>query len=209
MGNGIVLSEPMFRAVIKGRKTQIRIPIMSKDVDTFMNKFDECGYVELLSYTGHYEKLQPRFKAGDVMYLKEPFAFDFDNKYIEKENQHFCNGNILYKYDYFLFNDSYRPIIFEEWIEPCFMPERYARYLTQIENVRCENVCDISDSDCFSEGVLSCVNNILNYEVEIDNGIFLYGESPQIAFAKYFNSIFWEKAFEQMQWVWVYTFKCI
>lgn len=92
-------------------------------------------------------RLINRYNIGDIIYLKEPYVDDY------------INGAMFYKYDKDDLHklkimgyekDSYKR---KFWHNKLFMPECYARYFIEIINIRRERLQEISDEDCFAEGV--------------------------------------------------------
>lgn len=97
--------------------------------------------------------LKPRYKIGEVLYMKEPIAKALHN--------HLTPNGYMYKYgvpenyvaNYFGrqvgFNDSVK------WSNKLFMPAAAARAFIKITGIRCERLLDISDQDCIAEGIES------------------------------------------------------
>ena len=64
---GINFREPLFRAIVEGRKTQTRRKIPKKQLGYFGQK----SLADLKTEGG-------RYKAGETVYLKEPYWFEKD-----------------------------------------------------------------------------------------------------------------------------------
>jgi len=141
----------------------------------------------------------PRFKVGDICYIKEPFYFDIDGSIT------YCRYEMVYKYGAYckLFPERIDDI---KWSNPLFMPEKCARLFIEITGVRAENVCGISDEDCLKEGIYEREKWSLGkyYQYEWNGEMF---QTPREAFAAQFNAINGKNAFENMVWVWVIDFK--
>jgi len=100
-------------------------------------------YIEPLFYkvedssktkTRRIKKGKPRYKVGDIVYLKEPY-FNI-------------SGLTFYKFD------KNRPDIAKcLWKNKLFMPESAARVFIEITEVREERLQDISEEDCIKEGI--------------------------------------------------------
>jgi hypothetical protein len=175
---GINFTEPLFHLVVSGEKTQTRRIIKPQP--------DEKGTVK------------PRYKRGETLYLKEPYATDVDiagDDYVFK-----MEGNILYKYSILGFENS--PV---KWKNKLFMPEKYARYYIKISGVRVERLQDVSDADCQKEGVFKHISHAGLYWKNGFDGL-MYG-SPRIAYAWLINAINSKGTWESNPFVWVYDFQ--
>lgn len=130
---GICFVEEMFNAVVDGEKTQTRR----------ISKSDK-----------------PRYKKGDIIYLKEPYFFNPET------------GNCYYKYKS---DDTKYP-----FANKLFMPESMARYYIKITDVKRERLQDITSEDCAKEGI-PC-GNIGMYAALIDkiNGKGTWGRNPEV-----------------------------
>jgi len=171
---GIIFSEPMFNAVIDGRKTQTRRIMTPQPKSDLIAKY-HCN---------------PRYKAGEIVYLKEPYLPIM---------------RTIYKYD----GGDYDPKL--KWKNKLFMMERYARYFIEITAVRCERLQDISDDDCLKEGIeeLNAGEIIPNYQdyIQYSNGDEYNYDTPQKAYAALINKIYGKGTWESNPYVWVYDFK--
>lgn len=123
---GICFKEPLFRKVVDGTKTQTRriidLGIWSKDDLT----------AEFLKM-----RFKPRYKVGEIIYLKEPYAFD-------EEPPH----KVVYAFD-----ESPLVRSLNLWKNKLFMPEKYARHFIQITDVTAQRLHDITEADAIAEGL--------------------------------------------------------
>ncbi len=78
-------------------------------------------------------RMADRYKVGETLYLKEPY---FVNK----------DGSIDYKFD--------NKVKHEKWENKLFMPEKYARYYIRILDKNQEHLQDITEEECFKEGIV-------------------------------------------------------
>ena len=216
---GICFIQPLFNAVVEGRKMQTRrvcIPQPHRFENTnFTHIYLSNGDLHIVEGGEVVEVLKPRYKIGETLYLKEPYCFEYGD----------C-GELHYKYagkdefdDFKL--DSNSDFSKMKWKNKLFMPEKFARYFIEITGVRCERLQDISGEDCLKEGIIEmdweCASDIHSHLVNSGN---VYGwdedcnngngnieySTPQQAFAALINSI--EKGtWEQNPYVWVYDFK--
>lgn len=164
---GICFTEIMFNSVINGNKTQTRRLIKPSVIN--------------------------RYKVGDIVYLKEPYVYDF------------IGDVVFYKYDKDYLH-KLEIIGYEEesygkkfWRNKLFMPENYARYFIEITNVRKERLQDISIEDCFAEGVQDII------------GPYYYRTASEYLYIHVYKSLI-DKINGKGTWdsnpeVWVYGFK--
>ena len=140
---GICFIQPLFHAVVEGRKTQTgRIVKYSKKqkwipIDDIPK--DAVYMLKTTMVNGIYRSKQafPRYKVGETLYLKEPYFI--------------CKEKLYYRYG----NQAEEFMPNRYWKSKLFMPEKFARYFIEITGVRCERLQDISDEDCAKEGVFT------------------------------------------------------
>jgi hypothetical protein len=77
-------------------------------------------------------RMKDIYNVGETLYLKEPYFINAD-------------GSIDYKFD--------NKVKHEKWKNKLFMPERYARYFIQIIDKRQEKLQEITEEECFLEGI--------------------------------------------------------
>lgn len=232
MSKGICFTEPLFRKVVKGEKTQTRRMIVSRTghfqvstssmsgVITGIWQTDDNGWVGV-----NLIPVNPKYKVGEKVYLKEPYAetcdeygspliaYRFDNTalYLVRKDE---NG------DYYQLNTIKKPVTTNwtinnfpacgEWKNKLFMPEWAARYFIEITAVRAERLQDISDVDCMKEGVISRVAAVYPYELlyqipEVPN----YYATARQAYASLINRINGKGTWDKNPYVWVYDFRLI
>lgn len=110
-------------------------------------------------------RMNRRYNKGEILYLKEPYVID--------------DGFIFYKYSSVYLCDK-------RWKNKLFMPERYARYRIEITDVREERLHDITDDECFKEGVYKVIHRIfcdISETLYSVSGHFDLFTTPQLAFA--------------------------
>ena len=199
--------EPLFHAVVEGRKTMMREvmnPQPKSIIGTtpygFDRKGDGCDY---------YSPIKPRYKEGEKVYLKEPF------------NHKETDWRVLYKYEETQIKDE------KFWYNMITMPEDYARYFIEITDVKAEELQKISDEDCEKEGISFCAgwgNSIervplsqkhtLPDWIEVWYSIIETGDdkqynTPQQAFAALMDKINDKRTWDNNPFVWTYEFKLI
>ena len=187
---GIIFSEPMFYATIKGQKTQTRRIMKPQPI------CDEIG-----NPTADWDNLlcKPRYQVGETVYLKEPYYAEY--------------GCVCYEFA--LDFVGKRDIVFKNKL---FMPAEYARYFIKITGVKCERLQDISDDDCLKEGIKLHKQPITPHEVygyDIvpieENGYvdFIGFVAPHQAYAALIDKINRKGTWETNPYVWVYDYKLI
>ena len=200
---GICFIEPMFNAIIEGRKIQTRrlLPDSDNDlVEQFMFAYISKGFGNKVPGG----LIKPCYKVGETVYLKEPYCFDCDFIQHEHAKEWIRNGKVLYKYTgdeiSELAKDSFG---FGKWKNKLFMPEKYARYFIEITDVRCEKLQDISDKDCMKEGIYRFEDGYTWHEI---NQAFYTWITPQEAYAALTDKINGKETWESNPYVWVYDF---
>lgn len=134
----------------------------------------------------------PRYKVGDKLYLKEPYVPDPEG-----------NG-YRYRYDANRFTEEYK----HDWQNKLFMPEEAARYYIEITGVTSQNLQDITEEECFKEGIVVLIrpDKAPLYMAEIDN--YLIAEpTARDAYAELIDRINGKGTWESNPLVWVYDYK--
>lgn len=137
---GILFKEELFKQILLGNKKETRRivnPPKSNNYN-FSGILDEKEFLLNLSVPDGYENFtaKPRYKKGEIVYLKEPY-YDYGN------------GVIWYAFDFNL-DDRKKT----SWSNKLFMPEKTARYFVKIDDVRLENLQDITRSSIRREGLI-------------------------------------------------------
>ena len=203
---GICFTESMFNAVIEGRKIQTRRIINPQPDDDGLHDDDKfprslkstlTGFNGTVNEIGESKEFKPRYRVGDVVYLKEPY-------FITKGKPYYLYGKPEQKF----MPDRY-------WKNKLFMPEKYARYFIEITDVRCERLRDISDEDCLKEGIKKdfdfdgidvCYFNKINHTKKINGFLDIAYKTPQEAYAYLIEKINGKGTWNSNPFVWVYDF---
>ena len=201
--------EPLFHAVVEGRKTMMREVIKPQPKLAL-------GYVpnvEIVlgnpdyAYKGgfrdaHGRIFVPRYIIGEKVYLKEPYY---------KNYPWTGNDTASYKYerDMSIYHDGLAYMGEIEWDNPITMPSKYARYYIEITSARVEPLQRISGEDCEKEGICK-VDNLSTYKSFALPETPNYAEfkTPQKAFAALFDKIK-RGTWDSNPYVWVYEFKLV
>lgn len=172
---GICFKEDLFRKILDGKKTQTRRPI---DLGIWDPNDLTKEFVEM--------RLNPRYKKGEIVYLKEPWLLERKYPNAPLSHPHSKKMVPVYAYDK---QPQVRKIL--KWKNKLFMPEQYARYFIEILEVRAERVQDITNEDAWCEGVC---------------------DSPEYNCVGYFSTKWWEiygmSSWTKNPWVWVYKIRC-
>jgi hypothetical protein len=136
---GIMFTEPLFRSVISGEKTQTVQICSGEEIKEVHN--ENTSVMQLKTVSGKY--INTRLHVGEIVYLKEPF-----NITDPKEPLYKHKGDVIG-----LYSRNGVEAKKQYWIHGNFMPEKFARYFIKITGVRCERLQDISDEDCIKEGI--------------------------------------------------------
>lgn len=210
---GKCFKEPLFHATIEGRKTQFR-EIMKPQPEFIAGvpcyHYEELDDIMGEPYVSEWREIKPRYKVGEVVYLKEPYCL-YDESYLELKT---TNGlEIAYKYDNTLTLEEITSKSCAKWANKLFMPASAARFFIKITAVRAERLQDISEEDCFREGISESDSHF--------NGVpFFYGvksqgkfdedtraETPRTVYAILIDSINGIGTWNRNPWVRVYDYE--
>ncbi|EGS9997861.1 hypothetical protein I9Y31_000035 [Clostridium perfringens] len=226
----ILFNTAMVRAILDGKKTCTRRLIKNKYTNTDI-KFWEHKGKKILVYAQndvpepkinedgsktmkvrYMEEIEAPFKVGDILYVRERWQ-----EVINKENdllepvyyEQMLRENIIYT------DLDDEPI---KWRPSLHMPKKYARIFLKVTSIRAERLKDITDKDCFDEGIREFTKDgvVKKYDTEPD----MYSwekmpRTPREAFEKLWDSTVntkkewngWTNLFEYNPWVWVIEFK--
>ncbi len=197
---GICFIEPLFHATIEGRKTMTRRIVKLQppklNVGLEITRCESTDGGQTFHYdTGGYAfcpGITPRYKVGEVLYLKEPYRFD-------------NRGHVFYKY-------SLKDRESDGWQNKLFMPASAARYFIRITAVRCERLQEISDEDCIEEGVQRHTGpDDFNPNKKVSGFSWEETETwfytPREAYAALIDKINGRGTWDSNPWVWVYEYE--
>jgi hypothetical protein len=153
--------------------------------------------------------MTPRYKVGDVLYLKEPYARSYipemGDKY-ENPLQASCDPKCwetIYKFDGGVLVGDDGPV---EWKNKLFMPEWAARHFIRITAVRAERLQDVSDEDCFREGVIKTSDHF--YGIKLGESFYQGADdTPRETYAALIDQINGRGTWDSNPFVWVYDYE--
>jgi hypothetical protein len=199
----IIFSTPMVKAILEGRKTQTRRvinPQPDKDdpciafstIEGFQTTPEQAEEIWAQDEQGQSIQLKPRYKKGDVLWVKEKF-----HRY---ENIH---GG--YSVAYYADCQSVR-VNGKKWTSPIFMPREAARLFLKVKSVRVERLQDISEADAISEGMKegNCWSENNCYP---DSPEHCESERHKCSYKNLWDSLNAKRGYswESNPWVWVYV----
>lgn len=219
---GLLAIEPLYNQIVAGRKTQTRrsggldavninpdawerighiVSYIGGQGNPSVNEitFRTIDYIPSGDIAGKFEKTcKPRYKVGEVLYLKEPTLKN-------REDWQPNTGNIIYKYDQ---TDVF--VRAAQWNNKLFMPASAARAFIKITGIRCERLLDISDADCLAEGievVTGTRNAYKIYTAKPKEGLLQqFSITPHESFISLYKFANKVKEVPNL-WVWVYEFE--
>ena len=193
---GICFKEPLFNATVEGRKTQTRR--IMKPQPYLLKTTNETQWLRELNLRPNELNgdFKPRYKVGDIVYLKEPYRY-FDKSIFEVELQYKYRGDIKLDWDY---------KVIDSWENKLFMPAEAARYFIEITGVNAERLQDISDTDCEKEGICPVWENsfVIGWNNKSSKVVY---ENRRQAYAALINQINGRGTWEANPYVWVYDYK--
>lgn len=205
---GICFKEPLFHLTVQGIKKQTRRIMKPQPDDSGLHNHtlfplsidsDMSGFWGTVEETGEYKEFKPRYKVGEIVYLKEPYSW------ISLGSR---EPVTVYKYD----NEDHEDesgcsFLTSKWKNKLFMPESEARHFIKITDVRAERLQDISNSDCIKEGIFK---HISHAKVYWKNGVdgLMYG-SPRYAYAALIDLINGKGTWDSNPFVFVYDYELL
>lgn len=202
---GICFIPPLYDATIKEIKDETRRIIPNCD------SLRQSVFVKSNYETWHGRELKPKYKVGEVVYLKEPYRITHSHNI----------WYVSYKFDEQVkelpFSWGHKGLeklcIQQEksksgWLNKLFMPSWCARRFIKITGVRAERLQDITEEDCIKEGI-HVINKkpiciIPLYGIEEMQPL---GKSLKEAYATLIDKINGKGTWDNNPLVWVYDYK--
>lgn len=203
---GICFIEPLFYKVVKETKSETRRMIVSRTGHFKVES--QNGVITGIWQTDEEESVgdnlipvNPRYKVGEIVYLKEPYVIS--GKYI------------IYKFGSAIGQECDKAGV--KWKNKLFMPESAARYFIEIIGVRAERLQDISEEDCLKEGIefdsdpnseANTIGHSFGVKFPYNNGYANY-TTPCKAYAALIDKINGKGTWQRNPFVWAYDFKLV
>lgn len=200
-------------SVLKGRKTQTR-----RLVTLTLHKYDKK--------TGELKEVFP-----DKIFFDGTWLFRYDHKTYLLPRDNFPKYNVgevvavaqcyrdTWKSDPSIYNNPYLLKGEKGWTNKMFVRAELMPHQIRITNVRVERLQDISDEDCFKEGVIATVSKITGmlsyYTCEYSKacakeiGWGRVYSTPRTAFSILIDKVTKEGTWHKNPWVWVYEFELV
>ncbi|QHP80672.1 hypothetical protein EO763_12435 [Pectobacterium odoriferum] len=201
---GIIFNGDMVRATLSGQKTQTRRIVKPQPDEDGLARLSGGTWMD----TSEKVYLCPFGKVGDRLWVRETFnGFWLDDDVIQEikdgisKASEFCD----YRSDY---PDSSQPV--GGWTPSIHMPRWASRITREIIGVRVERLNDISEEDCWAEGIDAVDDRFENAEI-IDMAVKIGCciEDAKPMFALLWQSIYGAESWDANPWVWVIEFKHI
>lgn len=215
MGNErpIIFSTEMVKAILKGRKTQTRRIVKEFDPAYWRFSHDrEDGYFCFKNHdhTHGGNVLNPATikcpygEPGDRLWVRESWQWEGDTKITDISPI----GFFFYRAD-FVGKESVGP---SKWKPSIHMPKNRARIWLEVENVRVEQLQEISEDDAIAEGIGHGFQMNAGWPdyTRIKNGVCeVTQDTPRMSYATLWESIHGPDAWEQNSFCWVIKFKVL
>jgi hypothetical protein len=204
--NKILFTKPNRQATVEGRKTNTRRVMnpQPKILDPL------TGLTDIFF-------IKPRYKVGEMVYIAEPYRID---------NVDHDTG-ITIEYSYGEIKTFSLPAGCNAWIDKrlkemdksksgfcnkMFMPEWAARDFIRITDIKAERLQDISDEDCFKEGIefTDYGGNIVGVYGLLSGYNFIeLGNTPREAYAAEIDMINGKGTWDSNPWMWSYYYELV
>jgi len=216
---GICFKEPLFHASIERRKNQTR-RITAPQPDTIRHYADNDGpYLDGVNNSrlmADGKILKPRYKVGEVVYLKEPYQLVSRGPGVYEVHYMFGGEPKLIDVTELMIPPIKIANIFSQqsrskngYANKLFMPEWAARYFIQMTAICSERLQDISNEDCIKEGIIegACSGGTF-WGVRLTDGKYIsYSDTPREAYATLIDKINGKSTWDSNPFVWVYDYK--
>lgn len=198
----ILFSTPMVQAILNGTKTETR-RVMKPQPSVYNGNtvnVDSWG-----NYTSDIEDDYKTYKCpygqpGDVLYVREQFTYLKDAKEPEQITT-------IYKADAHkvIHPDDIQLL---KWKPSIHMPKAAARIWLQVEEIKVEQLQDITEESAIAEGIQVVKNGLIGESYGDPDGGILYG-NPCNAFMSLWSRINGYDSWDANPWVWVVKFKVL
>lgn len=204
----ILFNDDMVRAILSGEKTQSRRMVAGVMNDNGIQlkkrtKTKSGITTHVLDAPKH--GLCPYGNVGDRLWVRETFGTKISSvggtpheHYAYRATEpdaamcYDCNGDKI-------------PM---KWTPSIHMPRQASRITLEITAVRVERLNDITEADCWAEGILEIDGQFSNQEI-VDMAVRLHLsiEDARVQYALLWESIYGVGSWDKNPWVWVIEFK--
>lgn len=191
------------QAVIEGRKTMTRRLVpwsLTEQWIEFVSDAPSVGGVYVHeSEKDFYERETPRYKVGEIVAVAQNYFSTYDESKWENGiwYNEFADGSDITNH--------------AGWINKMFVKAEYMPHRIRITGIKCERLQDISDEDCFREGISeswyeSTDTTTYGYADE-KKGTAVEFDTPRKAFAALIDKVSGRGTWASNPWVVVYEFE--
>ena len=179
----IIMTSESVRAILDGRKTMTRRVMKPQPVVVVHNPSINQDVYKFKHHVWFSDE------PAQAAYAPCPYGVPGDRLWVREKFKIGQGRSIVY------FDTPSRWAEGMSWKRSIFMPRWASRITLEVVNVRVERITDISDSDCYAEGIVSLQNDIL-------------GE-PYYSFKDLWDSINAKRGYpwSSNPWVWVIEFR--
>ncbi|WP_039788618.1 hypothetical protein [Herbaspirillum huttiense] len=225
----ILMNSPMVRATLADHKTNTRREIIRLGG---FGKITQFGRSDTPGYDWHFRdsamrwhdllhsqliKACPYGQSGDRLWVRETFVQGFEYDPVTDRLRQFDeDGNELPKKIWYRATDS---ISWSDdagwetnvpWKPSIHMPRSACRILLEITGVRVERLQDISNADCWAEGIEEVDGTLDPLKIcELAKRMGRCIDDPSPTFAALWESISGPGSWDANPWVWVIEFRRI
>jgi len=206
----IIFSTPMVQAILDGRKTQTRRVIMPQpdhvyDYYTGSWECDTCGHCHLC-------EPKPPYQPGDILWVRETVWQRLHSTL--RETREYSDEEWFYWGSEFRYAATDKEPKEGNWVKrpSIHMPREVARIFLRVTNVRVERLQDISNGDCWAEGLAENNPDFNEAEHHQIAGVNIAeGSCERHAFACLWNGLYAKRGcgWDTNPWVWVIDFERI
>jgi len=220
---GICFIEQLHHATVEGRKQMTR-RIAKRRVkrwyEPIPNNWKVIGNSDegfgLLNYYGSFAGIiEPRYKVGEILYIKEPIRLSVEEstvtlKYSNVTVPITLPTNFLLIERFLKLQNRSKDGFYPKMYIPTWIPKDIFKKI-QILAVRCERLQDISDEDCLKEGVIydGFIEDPIQHLWKIEKEGTQWWTSPQLAYAYLIDKINGKGTWDSNPYVWVYDYKLL
>lgn len=177
------------KAVLEGRKTMTRRIIKPQPIEFLCVEKSPNRYMEIIQEDDLALRIKSHYKVGEVVAVAQ-------------------NYNSFY-------DDTYNPVLFPAgagWDNKMFVKAELMPHQIRITGIRCERLQNISDEDCFKEGINASNSHEIGYGIpwvyEFEGSKMAY-YTPREAYAALIDKVSGKGTWDKNPYVFVYDFELI